>query len=309
MEEEISRQQAIEVLKALKNAGDYKSLLEGYYYHPSLRGDIRDIFAGNSDVVFDFIRTIWNSYPLEVRKGAIELLKDMGNNKNSLRLLVEGLMTETSVLIQPKIKAALVDGAERLKEIDDYLLELSGTIGGKKFEILADIISLIFDRDFLRSTFMEIKNKCPLGYKICAHDIVLENSFFVGHRFSEKKKDDMRPHIDNAILSFDKHCVPYYADSDMAGDFFCKICKKIQTTRFGIYDISIEHNDKCCSPNPNVMLELGLSLAFGKKTIVIMEDGQKPPSDLTRTDIVFYHSYKDLEDKLKEKIPKVLVIA
>lgn len=63
---------------------------------------------------------------------------------------------------------------------------------------------------------------------------------------------------------------------------------------------------KYCLPNPNVMLELGMSLAFGKKTIIIIEYGHKLPSDLIRTETIFYQDYKDLEEQLKAKIPQVL---
>ncbi len=129
-------------------------------------------------------------------------------------------------------------------------------------------------------------------------------------------KRRVRPHIDRAVSAFDNTCLPYYADVDLGvGDFFCKICKRIQSTRFGIYDISASNAPnsvfgrllpKRQAPNPNVMLELGMSLAFGKKAVIIMRTGQKPPSDLSRTEIVFYSTPDDLENKLAEKIPKVV---
>lgn len=127
-------------------------------------------------------------------------------------------------------------------------------------------------------------------------------------------KQQVRPHINKAVSAFDGACVPYYADVDMAGDFFCKICRRIQSTRFGIYDISVDdalsllsrYLSKCRYPNPNVMLELGMALAFGKKTIIIMKQGQRPPSDLTRTDILFYTTPYHLETRLAERLPQVL---
>lgn len=144
-----------------------------------------------------------------------------------------------------------------------------------------------------------------MGHKKCSEDITPLNSFFVGHRFSTNKKDDLRHSINCAIRRVIEDCFPYYADDELGRGLFCKICHKIQSTRFGIYDISGEA-EKSFAPNPNVMLELGLSLAFGKATIIIMEAGQEPPLDLKWSEIIFYESYKKLEEDLIKKLPGAL---
>jgi len=51
-----------------------------------------------------------------------------------------------------------------------------------------------------------------------------------------------------------------------------------------------------------------MSLAFGKKAIIIMEEGSDPPSGLKWTDRIEYKSYKHLEESLVEKLPKALGI-
>lgn len=308
----------IETLNRLEREKDIKSLLKEYRFLPDIdEGDISLIprtYAVNIlKKCLSQIEHAWQSFELSIKEYAIEFLKEV-NNRESLLILTKCLLKEDINDIQLQIIAAL-KGSEQLDEIKDFFYESIESISGRKFELLSDVISCFEEPRILKTILLKLKNKCPTGHPSCIEDVIPENSVFIGHCFSRKKKDKMRPHINNAILVFDKECKPYYADLDMSGgDFFCKICRKIQSARFGIYDLSRNYKNifmkyffkKYCLPNPNVMLELGMSLAFGKKTIIIMEYGQKLPSDLIRTETIFYQDHKDLEEQLKAKIPQVL---
>ena len=192
-----------------------------------------------------------------------------------------------------------------IEEIQDDIYKIVKGIGGKRFELLAEVISFINAPIILRSIISKIKNCCPDGHEICAEDVVPENSFFVGHFFSRENIDDLRPCINEAVSSVFPDCKPYYADYDLGDELLCKICEKIQKTRFGIYDITIAP-EKGYS-NPNVMLEIGMSKAFGKKTIIIMKAGQEPPSDLRSKVNIPYSSHKQLKDELIRLLPGEVV--
>ncbi len=310
----------IETLNRLKREKDIKSLLREYHFLPDIPDPESDIspFPRSQAFIYlkDFLDQIdhaWNNFELPTKEYAIEFLKEV-NNRESLLILTKCLLKEDINDIQLQIIASL-KCSEQLEEIKDFFYESIENISGRKFELLSDVISCFEEPRILKTILLKLKNKCPTGHPSCIEDIIPENFVFIGHCFSKKKKDKMRPHINNALLLFDKECKPYYADLDMSGgDFFCKICRKIQSARFGIYDLSRDYKnvfmkyffEKYFLPNPNVMLELGMSLAFGKKTIIIVEYGQELPSDLIRTETIFYKDYKDLEEQLKAKIPQVL---
>ncbi|MBM4053089.1 MAG: hypothetical protein FJ264_00150 [Planctomycetes bacterium] len=308
----------VETLNRLKREKDIISLLKEYHFLPDTpEGDISPFLRTHAFNLIkdclDQIEHAWKNFELSLKEYAIEFLKEL-NNRESLLILTKCLLKEDINDIQLQIIAVL-KGSEQLDEIKDFFYESIESISGRKFELLSDVVSCFEEPPILKTILLKLKNKCPTGHPSCAEDVIPENSVFIGHCFSRKKKDKMRPHINNAILVFDKECKPYYADLDMpGGDFFCKICRKIQSARFGIYDLSRDCKNifikilfkKHCQPNPNVMLELGMSLAFGKKTIIIMECGEELPSDLIRTETIFYRDYKDLEEQLKVKIPQVL---
>lgn len=309
-----SEEDKINKLNTMKEAGNYTSLLREYHLlsdtveeeiSPECKNAAFRLLLENIEPIDKILKDKDSAF--SAKENAIEFLKDV-DNERSISILADCLILEESDDILSQIKGALV-GSKRLEEIRGFFYNVTPKISGKRYKLLAEIISCI-DKPFIIKTVLhKLKPRCPIGHDDCAEDIIPMNSFFVGHKFTKEKIDDMRPHIDNAVKYYDNKCLPYYADSDMHGDFFCKICKKIQEARFGIYDISYDISDadeKCCSPNPNVMLEIGMSLGFGKKTVIIMKEGQNLPSDLSRSDIIFYATYHSLEEKLKKKVQQVL---
>lgn len=86
-------------------------------------------------------------------------------------------------------------------------------------------------------------------------------------------------------------------------DFLCKICKTIRSVSFGISLYLAEFDISAVS---NIFLETGLMLGFGKKVYLIMEQGNKIPSNLSRTDCILFNSMNDLNNKLRKKIESLL---
>jgi hypothetical protein len=119
--------------------------------------------------------------------------------------------------------------------------------------------------------------------------------YFVAHEFSLAQIDDLRSAVDGALSG--SGLKPYYADSEVRQGhiFMDKILPMIKGTRFGIYEISNPER-------PNVFLELGAGLAFGKPCIIVCRGGTEIPADLEGLDRIEYHSYADLTAQLHEKL-------
>jgi hypothetical protein len=308
--EEEKFEQEKETLRILKGSGDYRSLLEKYHYSLDTgEGEISPELKLYLSLLItdglDSVEPILYDPSVRARRYAIEFLRDIGDPKGLL-FLAKRLLSEEREDIQTFIKEILCK-SERLWEIQDFLLNSIRDVSGKRFELLAEIISFSEDNYFIKTALLRLRNRCPLSHQICTESILPSKSFFVGHRFSKEKIDDLRHHINAAIEKVDKEYVPYYADEELKPNLFCKICKKIQETHFGIYDITAECGN-CGAANPNVMLELGMSLVFGKITFMIMRRGSEPPLDLRWAEVIFYDSYSDLEKALHAKLPKALGI-
>ena len=134
---------------------------------------------------------------------------------------------------------------------------------------------------------------CPLIGSECTKYIEpQENMYFVAHAFSKEKIDDLRSAIEASLEEF--HLKPYYADQEIRSQhILCKICEKIRSSRFGIFEISDQ--------NPNVTLELGMAYGSGKNALLIAKKGSKIPADLDGMDRLEYESFKDLTEKLRTK--------
>lgn len=295
-------------LLKLIEAKDYKALLRYYHYCADSKED--EIGLEHKAATFNFlsknlgmIEPLLHDSESVVRKHAIEFLKDI-RDRQGLLFLLQGLLKEERSDIQMVIKDALCE-AEAIEEIQDELLKVVENVAGKRFDLLAEVISFINDPSFLRSVLSKIKNRCPLEYETCGRDVVPEESFFVGHFFSRENIDDLRPRINEAVKYVLPDCKPYYANDDLGNELLCKVCEKIQKTRFGIYDITIAPDKDY--PNPNVMLEIGMSKAFGKKTIIIMKAGQEPPSDLRGQVLILYESKNNLSAELSRLLPGKLL--
>jgi hypothetical protein len=129
--------------------------------------------------------------------------------------------------------------------------------------------------------------------------LALSNEYFVAHEFSREQIDDLRHAISEALG--DRGLTAYYADTELReGHIFRdKIIPKIQSSRFGIYEVS--------NPNkPNVFLELGAAIALGRPHVIICKMGTAIPADLAGLDRIEYASLKDLTEQLREKLTAYL---
>lgn len=140
----------------------------------------------------------------------------------------------------------------------------------------------------------EIIGNCPLhGSGKCVEKIARkDNDLFVAHSYTVKNKDDLRNAINNGISG--QYNLFYADDKVISGPMFCKICKAIKETKFGIYEIS--------DRNPNVMLELGLALGLGKRCLLLTEENSKVPADISGQDRVVYSTYQQLQERLSTHI-------
>lgn len=137
--------------------------------------------------------------------------------------------------------------------------------------------------------------------RVCPQpDVDETEEYFEAHAFTKQQMDDLRDAIEEVFESEElkefHNLKPYHPEKVIGSRKFllCKICEKIRSTRFGFYEISDQ--------NPNVMLELGMAIAFGKPSLILVSKGAEIPSDLRGIDRVEYESFKDLTMKLKESI-------
>jgi len=88
----------------------------------------------------------------------------------------------------------------------------------------------------------------------------------------------------------------FYADDIISsGSILLKIEEAIITGEFGIYDVTDNRN-------PNVFLELGLAMSAQLPYYIICRSGAHIPTDIAGHDRIEYHSYLDLERKLKQYV-------
>lgn len=171
---------------------------------------------------------------------------------------------------------------------------------GKRLTYFLEIIGNIDKASDLKEAIGRInKHQCPIHRELCTKDIIPVNQCFVGHVFSQEMKNGFRSVINDVVAeTYNGKVVPYYADSERDPDLFCKICGKIRATRFGIYDIT--------GSNPNVALEVGLSLALGKETYVLTHKTSETYTDLIWSDRITYEDFVELRTELRQKIKKQL---
>jgi hypothetical protein len=144
---------------------------------------------------------------------------------------------------------------------------------------------------------------CPIGHKACKefHEIRREYSdkkIFLAISFGQEFQD-MIDHLKTKFgnLGFDLKVVN---ESIANKNILCKICRTIQTCKYGIAEFSgFRHN---------VSYELGLMQAFGLETIGIikqdkLDDFEKNMSDMKGVEVIPYQTVsEDLFTKLQRFI-------
>jgi len=222
----------------------------------------------------------------------------------TIEMLIERLGNEENLRLCRKAAEHLI---VNIKQVTDYRLinALKSALfrsTGERTEIVLDVVSELDNREAIKDILVDVMRRwCPIMHRYCTDDIRPVNEYFVGHEFTEEKRDDLRAAINSAISQIFPDLKPWYADQELTGDIKCKICRKIRSSKFGIYDIS-EGCSQCQNPNPNVTWELGLAYGFGKPAILIVKKNFRIISNLASLDRIEYSSYKDLKTKMRAKI-------
>jgi len=142
--------------------------------------------------------------------------------------------------------------------------------------------------------------RCPLNGAPCSKPITVEEKTFFLAEAEEPEYDRRRRRkaINEAIGA--QYKVRSALDEKGINAFTCKICEMIQTCAYGIADIT--------QNNANVLLELGMMLALGKPTIILLKKGQeqqlKLSSDFIATEVITFEEYLDIIDQLREMVAK-----
>jgi nucleoside 2-deoxyribosyltransferase len=87
-------------------------------------------------------------------------------------------------------------------------------------------------------------------------------------------------------------------EQNIETDILSHIVRKIVSARLVIANIS--------SRNPNVMYELGIAHALGKKVIVVSSNTEELPFDFRNRRVLFYKTRQDLVSKLQQEIARKL---
>ena len=146
---------------------------------------------------------------------------------------------------------------------------------------------------------------CPVIENGCAIVKASHRSCFVAIPYSPFWKDTR----DTIIGILKKFSVkPYLADEDVAPGkhILCKICQAVSQSWFGVIEIS--------SQNPNVMLELGLSIGRRKSFFILcsanirenQKDGKIIPSDISGLERIEYQNQSELKKRFESAIKRFI---
>ena len=119
------------------------------------------------------------------------------------------------------------------------------------------------------------------------------NEYFIAQEFSQSGSD-LRQAITLALDGFGLRSVRA-DDFYSSGAMLCKISSLIQTTPFGVYQLSR-------SQNRNVYIELGIAIGLGKPFILVKDPGAEVPSLLQALEYVAINSYLELSEELQKKV-------
>ncbi|MBA7671318.1 hypothetical protein ES703_79474 [subsurface metagenome] len=156
---------------------------------------------------------------------------------------------------------------------------------------------------------------CPMIGEAChksEQEIrIQKDTFFLAEPFSP---ENMRAKREFAIkIALEKVIAQYSELSLKVADeetkdpaIFCDICRMMQSSNYGIADIS--------EVNPNVMLELGMMLALGKPVYVLVKKSEQDslrkilPSDILWKRVIPYDDFIDITQELIKQLknrPKI----
>lgn len=103
--------------------------------------------------------------------------------------------------------------------------------------------------------------------------------------------------VKEACAKLDFKCIRA-DEKNITGDILPSIIKSILEAQIVIVNIN--------GRNPNVLYELGIAHALGKKTILISKFGEKLPFDIQSKNIILYNSNEELNEKITSAIVRVI---
>lgn len=117
--------------------------------------------------------------------------------------------------------------------------------------------------------------------------------YFTAQEFSANR-NDLRAALTQALAEFD--VTPVCADDTLwSGHILCKIGALIQSTPFGVYQLSV-------SQNRNVYLELGMAIGLGRPFILVKDRAAAVSSLFEGFEYYSIDSYIELRHELGDKV-------
>lgn len=179
----------------------------------------------------------------------------------------------------------------------EFLSRLLRESYGRNYKVLKEIFIRI--KNMPSSDEIDNKLYCSLMDIECNKFIPAGNFYFIAFPFSEqgiedkiigafKKKFPLEPKIARGIL-----------ENRTA---LCQICEFILSSKFGVYVLNKYSLDSLNRhlPNPNVTLELGLTLGHKRPYIMLVEKGTAIISDLGGYLRIEYDNIDDIPAKIEE---------
>jgi hypothetical protein len=132
--------------------------------------------------------------------------------------------------------------------------------------------------------------RCPLTSRICPPRKGVLQFCFIGMPFQVEYNNVLE--TIKQVLS-ESNFKSWVATEQLCqGHILCKICSAIRDSTLTIFEITDQ--------NPNVMIELGYSLALGKNPVLISQKSTKRvPSNIRGFEIIKYKNLKELKKQLE----------
>lgn len=143
---------------------------------------------------------------------------------------------------------------------------------------------------------------CLLTGRRCAYFPVniIPNSFFVAEPYDSEQKN-REDAIKKALAGYQ---VTIAEENAMNIALTCKICQEIQSTQFGIVDIT--------GFNKNVLIELGMLYGFNKPVVILVKETENLrvdiPSNIIGIEQVRYKDYNELSSELEKVLKKLFEV-
>lgn len=123
---------------------------------------------------------------------------------------------------------------------------------------------------------------------------IIKIDYYIAHNATPEEKDSAPTRNEVAVV--------LAKDETFIGHGYCQICSFCLYSYFGVAELG--------HLNPNVLLEIGLMLAFGKPVIFTLDTRlttiDEVPFDINGILLIPYQNYKELESGLNSKVTAVL---